>query len=249
MAFVKKILVLLLSLFCMQPLFCLKPAKTIGASKDMEDLKQWRVGSVVSSVAVGHFGIDRCFTVSVIPDNVFARMQGKSYPKGCPIARSQLRYLRLLHVDKEGRIKMGEMICNKAIAAEVLAIFRELYNKKYPIESVRLIDDFNASDEQSMRANNSSCFCYREVKGSGKLSAHARGMAIDINTLYNPYYHRSRSGKITIQPATAKNYLDRNAKFPYKIVRGDLAWQLFTAHGFQWGGTWRRVKDYQHFEK
>lgn len=191
---------------------------------------------------------ERNFSVSVIPDNVFARMQGKSYPKGCPIRRSDLRYLRLLHVDRNGKVKHGEMVCNKAIANTVLDIFKELYIHKYPIESVRLIDDFDANDEKSMRANNSSCFCYRAVKGSKKLSAHARGLAVDINTLYNPYYKKSRNGKVTIQPATGSRYLDRNATFPYKITRGDLAWRLFTSHGFKWGGSWKSVKDYQHFE-
>lgn len=194
-------------------------------------------------------GIDRYFTSSPIPDNVFVRMQGKSYPKDCPIPRSQLRYIRLLHVDKDGNIKHGEMVCNKAIAADVVAIFKELYLKQYPIESVRLIDDFDADDEKSMRANNSSSFCYRKIKGSKKLSPHATGMAVDINTLYNPYYHKLASGKVLIQPATGKKYLNRKASFPYKITRGDLAWRLFTKHGFQWGGAWKSVKDYQHFEK
>lgn len=192
---------------------------------------------------------ERCFTAEPVPDNVFARMLGKSYPKGCPIRRSDLRYLRLLHVDKDGKVKHGEMVCNKAIADDVLAIFRELYRGKYPIESVRLIDDFDADDEKSMRANNSSSFCYRVVKGSKKLSAHARGLAVDINTLYNPCCRKSKSGKMTVQPSNAGKYADRKASFPYKIRRGDLAWRLFASHGFVWGGGWRTVKDYQHFEK
>lgn len=189
------------------------------------------------------------FSSSPIPDKVFVRMQGKSYPAGCTVRRSDLRYLRVLHVDNDGNVRHGELVCNKAIADEVLKIFKELYRQKYPIESVRLIDDFDADDERSMRANNTSAFCYREVKGSKKLSAHARGMAVDINPLYNPCYRRSRSGHVTVQPKTGKRYLDRKASYPYKITRGDLCWQLFTHHGFQWGGAWRTVKDYQHFEK
>lgn len=189
------------------------------------------------------------FSVSEIPDAVFHRMEGKSYPKGCPIKRSELRYLRLMYVDGRGTVKQGEMVCNKAIARDVLEIFEELYKHRYPIECIRLIDDFGADDERSMRANNSSCFCYRVVKRSRKLSAHARGMAVDINTLYNPCVRRSRTGKIIVQPSNATKYTDRKASFPYKIDRGDLAWRLFTSHGFKWGGAWRSAKDYQHFEK
>ena len=209
----------------------------------------WRAGTIVSVKAVEAYGLSRCFTSTPIPDAVFARMQGKSYPQGCPIRRSDLRYLRLLHKDLKGHIRLGEMVCNKAIAVDVLNIFRELYLYAYPIESVRLIDDFGASDEQSMRANNTSAFCYRVVKGSRRLSPHARGMAVDLNTLYNPCYRRSRSGRVTIQPATAARFVDRSADFPCKITRSDLAYRLFTLHGFRWGGAWRSVKDWQHFEK
>jgi len=189
------------------------------------------------------------FSESEIPDAVFHRMEGKSYPKGCPIKRSELRYLRLMYVDGHGKVKEGEMVCNKAIAKDVLEIFEELYKHRYPIERIQLIDDFDANDERAMRANNSSSFCYRVVKGSKKLSAHARGMAVDINTLYNPCVRRYRSGRVVVQPSNALKYTKRKASFPYKIEWGDLAWRLFTSHGFKWGGAWRSVKDYQHFEK
>lgn len=189
------------------------------------------------------------FSVSTIPDEVFAKMQGKSYPKACPVRRQDLRYVRLLHFDLAGRVKHGEMVCNKAIANDVLEIFEKLYEHHYPIASVRLIDDFGANDEESMRANNSSSFCYRAVRGSKKLSAHAKGMAVDINTLYNPCVRRLRSGKVVVQPSSATEYVDRRGSFPCKIEKGGLVWKLFTSHGFKWGGAWKSVKDYQHFEK
>lgn len=49
------------------------------------------------------------------------------------------------------------------------------------------------------------------------------------------------------EPATGEPYLDRDADFPYKIDHDDLAFQLFTAAGFEWGGDWTDRKDYQHF--
>jgi len=52
-----------------------------------------------------------------------------------------------------------------------------------------------------------------------------------------------------VQPANAREYCRRDARFPYKIERGDLLHRLFVQHGFRWGGAWRSVKDYQHFEK
>lgn len=216
---------------------------------DLKTLKAWRAGAIVSVEAVKTYGEQRCFVQEAIPDAVFARMEGRSFPKDCTVNRQSLRYLRLLHVDFDGRTRLGEMVCNKSIAADVIDIFRELYRQHYPIHSIKLIDDFNADDEQSMRANNTSSFCFRKVTGSKKLSAHAMGKAIDVNPLYNPYYHRSPSGKITVQPTTATKYVDRAANFPYKITKTDLMYRLFIARGFKWGGAWNRVKDYQHFEK
>ena len=100
-----------------------------------------------------------------------------------------------------------------------------------------------------MRANNTSCFCFRVIKGSSKLSAHAQGLAVDLNPLYNPCVKTRRDGTLFIQPSTAAPYVDRSRRFAHKIDRQDLAYRLFIQHGFSWGGAWRSSKDYQHFEK
>lgn len=189
------------------------------------------------------------FSMQTIPDSIFQRMQGRSWPKGCTIHRADLRYLRLSHFDAEEKEHVGEMVCNKSIANDLLEIFRELYRQKYPIQRIRLIDDYEADDERSMRDNNTSCFCYRKVSGTTKLSKHALGMAVDINTLYNPYVRTGKNGRRIVEPATATNYVNRQKAFPYKIVKDDLLHRLFLQHGFKWGGSWRTVKDWQHFEK
>lgn len=189
------------------------------------------------------------FTADTLTNEVFARMKGKSFAEDCSVSRAELRYLRVSHYDAEGRVRQGELVCHRAIAADLLDIFRELYRHRYPIERMTLIDDYDADDEQSMRANNTSCFNYRKVAGSRRLSAHSRGMAIDINPLYNPCVRKGRDGRTTIQPSTARRYADRKRAFRYKLVAGDLCHRLFLEHGFEWGGAWRSLKDYQHFEK
>ena len=189
------------------------------------------------------------FSIDTLSDAVFARMQGRSYPKDCTIKRNELRLVHVLHVDFDGNTTRGEIVCNQAIAQDLVDIFRELYRQHYPIHSIRLIDDFGADDEQSMQANNTSCFCYRVVSGSKKLSMHARGMAIDLNPLQNPYVKRRKDGTLIVQPRTARPYVNRSRAFKYKITHQDLAYQLFRKHGFTWGGDWHSLKDYQHFEK
>lgn len=189
------------------------------------------------------------FTSTAIPDSVWLTMQGKTWHDNPYIHRSDLRYLRISHYDLEGRTHVGEMICNKLIADKLLAIFRQLYAARYPIQRMRLPDNYDADDERQMRDNNTSCFCYRNVSGSRNLSKHARGLAVDINTLYNPYIRYSKKdGSRIVEPATAVKYCDRKANFPYKITTSDLCYKLFVKYGFTWGGAWRTMKDYQHFE-
>lgn len=191
---------------------------------------------------------DDGFSIDTISDAVFLRMQGRSFPANCTTLRSDLRYLRVLHRNAEDSVLHGELVCNKVIAEDLLDIFRQLYEAHYPIEHIRLIDDYEADDELSMRDNNSSSFCFRVVSGTTKLSKHARGMAVDINTRYNPYV-RTRNGRYLVSPDNSRPYVDRTKSFPYKIEEGDLCYRLFIEHGFTWGGHWQTMKDYQHFEK
>lgn len=181
-----------------------------------------------------------------IPDSIWTRMQGKSYPKGCTMPRSELRYLRLSYYDAEAKVCVGEMVCNRAIAQDLVEIFRELYGNRYRIGRMTLIDDFNADDNRSMEANNTSCFCYRKMTNGNAISKHGLGMAIDINPLYNPYV----KGK-QVEPEAGRKYAFNRTKanVPMLIDRNDLCYKLFTKHGFRWGGAWRSAKDYQHFEK
>ncbi len=140
------------------------------------------------------------------------------------------------------------MIVHNRIARPVLDILKRLYQASYPIQQIRLVDYWDADDDRSMRANNSSGFNYRMVGHTRKVSKHGRGIAIDINPLYNPYIRSDTQGKKIIEPATGAKYADRTKSFPYKIEKGDLCYRLFTQYGFCWGGDWRYSKDYQHFE-
>lgn len=191
--------------------------------------------------------IQKAFYISPITDAIWKRIEGKSFKDNCPLSLDDLRYLHVLHKDLFGRTKEGEMICNVRIAEDVLEIFKELYAAGYPIERVRLVDEYDADDETSMRDNNSSSFNFRFISGTNRISKHGLGLAVDINTLYNPYV-KVRDGKTTVEPATAVKYTDREKVFPYKINEGDLCYKLFIEHGFEWGGHWKSVKDYQHFE-
>lgn len=215
---------------------------------DAERLRAWRAGEKVSEEAVAEYGIDRCFASSEIGDALFARIYGKSYKPDCTVPRSELRYLRVLHRNLAGETLLGELVCNEAISGDLLEIFRVLYDAAYPIERMVLIDEYDAQDGPSMRANNSSAFNFRFIAGTGVLSNHSRGMAVDINPRYNPYV-KTNGGRTIIDPAEAAPYADRTRDFPYKIAEDAPCCREFLRHGFTWGGHWKSLKDYQHFEK
>ena len=90
------------------------------------------------------------FYVSEITDDLFCRIRGKSFSEDCTLPREDLRYLHVLHRDLGGQTHEGEMIVNRHIASDVLEILKALYENAYPIERIRLIDEYDADDELSM---------------------------------------------------------------------------------------------------
>ena len=204
-------------------------------------------GDVLREVEIKRAGgADAFFWAEELSDEVFARMEGKSFGADCTVPRSDLRYVRVLHVDAEGTTKVGELVVNRRVADEVLDIFRQLYDARYPIRKMHLVDDYDADDERSCADDNTSGFNYRVIGGTTTLSNHAYGLAIDINTFENPYVIPSQG---YISPAGSERYMDRSLQEPYMTHRGDICYQLFTEYGWGWGGDWESPKDYQHFEK
>ncbi len=211
------------------------------------DYRTCMSGTVVEQELTGE-EISSLFYAQEIPQEVFARMDGVSYVENEDIALADLRYLRLLYVGFDEQTHVGELIVHASIADTILEIFQTLYENGYQIEKMRLIDDYGGDDHASLLDNNTSAFNYRVVEGSKKLSRHAYGLAIDINPFYNPYVTYP-GGVEHISPEGSEPYADREADFPHKIGKdGDLCWQLFSRHGFTWGGDWKSLKDYQHFQ-
>ena len=229
-----------------QASFTSQPAESSGSQQAAEQASDTSKAAQVISKREG-------FSIREISDDLFDRMKaGNTYKEDCIVPREDLRYLLVLHKDLNGFTHQGEMVVHKLIAEDVLEIFEKLYDANYPIERMVLPDNYMADDEIMMRDNNSSCFNFRFISHTTKVSKHGLGMAVDINTLYNPYHkivtNEDGTTKEVIEPLTGAPYLDREKKFDYKIEKDDLCYKLFTEKGFEWGGEWADRKDYQHFE-
>lgn len=194
-----------------------------------------------------------------IPEEIKRVMNGISMPEGATVRYDDLSYLTIYHYDFEGKVTTGHMVVDKTLADEVLDIFAELYDLKYRIERMDLIDYYNdlqtdildSLDNASMGYNNTSSFCYRTISGTSTMSYHAYGRAIDVNPKINPYVV-VKSGRVS--PRNAYQYRTRENIFSdvenrALIRHGDPVYNVFKKYGWDWGGDWKNVKDYQHFEK
>lgn len=204
-------------------------------------------GTVLDTADLDYEEIQKCFYSEELTEETIARIQNNSYKENDLIALDDLRYLRVLHMGFDGQTHVGELIVNQLIAEEILDIMKTLYEQQYPIEKMVLIDEYEAEDEASMSDNNTSAFNYRLISGTNRLSKHGEGLAIDINPRYNPCV-RTGNGITTVEPQNGVEYADRTKEFSYKITSEDICCQVFKEHGFTWGGDWKSLKDYQHFE-
>ena len=171
---------------------------------------------------------------------------GSTWRPGCPVQAEQLRRVQLTYLGFDGRPRRGALVVAADLVPAVIDVFDELYREGFPIERMRTVDRYpGASDELSMRDDNTSAFNCRPLPSGTRWSPHAYGRAIDVNPLLNPYVD-SRGG---IQPGTAGPYLDRTRTDRGLIRADDPVVRAFTSRGWRWGGNWRTPKDYQHFEK
>jgi hypothetical protein len=181
--------------------------------------------------------------VTPIPAEVEASMRGASWREHaqCP-GFGALALVRASHHGMDGAVHDGELVVAAAVADDVVRVLERIFAARFPIERMVLIDAYGGDDDRSMADNNSSGFCFRNIAGTGTLSLHARGTAIDLNPVQNPYISGER-----ICPPASRVYLDRADLRPGMIVRPGPVTDAFDAIGWEWGGDWTRVKDYQHF--
>jgi peptidoglycan LD-endopeptidase CwlK len=165
----------------------------------------------------------------------------------CPVEiRKRQRLVAVKYYSTDKQVHQGQLVIDKELKGDIKKVFALALKERFPIHSVIPISakhfrkENRWDDELSMEANNTSAFNYREVTGGGRLSNHATGRAIDINTFLNPYI------KGTLILPHGANYdpkVDGTFTAESPVVRE------FLRLGWAWGGNWTSPKDYQHFEK
>lgn len=166
-----------------------------------------------------------------------------SWRAGCPVDPSLLRRLTVRHIGFDGRPTTGDLVVHAWTALAVDEAFRDMYEARFPIQRVALVDVVGGDDDAAMAANLTTAFNCRAVTGGSGWSEHAYGTAIDVNPLQNPYI--SRSGRVL--PPGGAPYVDRSGFRVGMITEGSAPVMAFDAQGWGWGGRWTTPKDYQHF--
>jgi hypothetical protein len=181
--------------------------------------------------------------VAVIDGSTRELMTGLSWRSGCPVPIEDLRLLTLTHWGFDGRVHLGSLVVHEDEALPVVRVFRKLFRARFAIKRMELVDEYGADDDRSMAANNTSGFNCRSVTGGSGWSQHSYGWAIDINPIQNPYI----TSDGTVLPPEGAAYVDRSRTARGMIHDGDVVVRAFAAVGWEWGGNFQSIKDYQHF--
>ena len=180
-------------------------------------------------------------TIGPVTDAIRQRM-GETWSPRCPVALGDLRYLTVSFRGFDDRAHTGELVIAADEAEGVVSVFRALFAADFPIEEMRLPTTADLDAPPTGDGNNTAGLVCRAARGTTSWSAHAYGLAIDVNPFLNPY----SKGDVVL-PERASAYLDRSRAQPGIIHDGDLVVREFARIGWSWGGAWTSLKDYQHF--
>lgn len=175
--------------------------------------------------------------------DVFAHHYSNKNLNGFEKILEKQTLLNVVYVGYDQKIHKGQLVCNQSVADELKSIFTELYQLKFPINSIKPISEFDFDDTRSMELNNTTCFDYRLKTRKNGLSKHAYGTAIDINPQQNPFVHHQKTLPENHNPELKTGTISFNDSIGKKVIA------VFKAHGWKWGGNWANSKDYMHFEK
>lgn len=167
---------------------------------------------------------------------------GETWSPRCPVGLSDLRYVTVSFHGFDGRAHTGELVVNARVARDVVRVFRRLYAAGFPIESMRLPTTADLEAPPTGDGNNTAATVCRATRTTTTWSAHAYGIAIDLNPFMNPYH----KGDLVL-PELASAYLDRSWRRPGMVLPGGVVTRAFASVGWTWGGTYHSLKDLMHF--
>jgi len=179
--------------------------------------------------------------VSPAPADVIAR---STWEPGCPVAVHDLAWVRVRFLGFDARPHTGELLVHERVAEDVVQVFRDLWEARFPMEQVVIVANYDPDGPKTGDGNGTGGFVCRPRTGGSSYSEHAYGLAIDVNAFQNPY----QSGDVVL-PELASAYLDRDRVRPGMITANGPVVAAFARIGWGWGGSWSSAKDWMHFSE
>ncbi|CAN5172484.1 hypothetical protein BH09ACT12_BH09ACT12_24540 [soil metagenome] len=171
------------------------------------------------------------------------KRMGEAFEPGCPVTLDDLRYVQVSFRGFDDAAHTGELVVAATEAEGIVSVFKALFGAGFPIEEMRLPTTADLDAPPTGDGNNTAAFVCRPTTGqTSGFSAHAYGLALDLNPFDNPYL----KGDVVV-PERASSYLDRSRVRPGMVEAGDLVVEAFARIGWSWGGDFNSLKDYQHF--
>lgn len=193
-------------------------------------------------------------TVPALPGDGFAArvtapappgvIDRSSWQPGCPVAAEDLAWLRLAFWGFDDQRHTGELLVHEDVASDVVSVFQRLYEARFPLEELSIVTREELDAPPTGDRNATTAFACRPTTGGTTFSQHAYGRAVDVNSFQNPYV----SGDLVL-PELASSYRNRHRQRPGMIAKNDPVVQAFASIGWEWGGNWESVRDYQHFSQ
>ncbi len=188
--------------------------------------------------------------IDPLPQALRAEMRGTTWKPGCPVPLEDLRVLHFNYWGFDGVVQRGPLVTNADVAEDLLWVFRQLFDARFPIKRVGLSREFVPERFQptisSKRSVTASFNCRPVITPLGPgddFSQHAYGLAIDVNPVQNPFV----TADGFVRNTEARPYVDRSKDLTGMIHAGDVVVRSFAAIGWEWGGFWSGGKDYMHF--
>jgi hypothetical protein len=189
-------------------------------------------------------------SIEPLPASVKSELKnGGFWHKGCPVSLSQLRVLTVTYRGFDKHNHTGQLIVNRSAAAGLASVFHQLYRLHFRIHHMQISDYYGPKSGPPKDTDVTESFECRQAAASpctgnrttGTWSEHAYGLAVDVNTVENPYVGCGESH----DPA-AQRYKNRSRHYPGMVTKRVIA--AFRSIGWGWGGSWAgNTKDYQHF--
>lgn len=192
-------------------------------------------------IAIFLFAVNTIAKDQIIIDSNMTFEQALEGTKAPEEVTGKLELINVEYWGFDGKLHLGQLVSHKDLSGDIKEAFELMKKEKFPVAKCIPIVKYGWDDNKSMADNNTSMFNYRFIAGTKRLSNHSWGRAIDINPFQNPAVYNN--GKISPKGAKytpgAKGTIDGGSKIT----------KFFKSRGWDWGGDWNSLKDYQHFDK